>query len=61
MKNNFLIIQLPTIDDYGKREKVIKYLQQKSKNMFDLIVYWGSMKEFVLEFKKYWEKFKDSN
>lgn len=61
MKNNFLIIQLPTIDDYGKREKVIKYLQQKSKNMFDLIVYWGSMKEFVKEFKKYWEKFKDSN
>ncbi|HJS63703.1 MAG TPA: TIR domain-containing protein [Nitrososphaeraceae archaeon] len=59
MKNNFVIIQLPDIDDYGKRKKVIQYLRDKSKNMFHLIVYWGSIDEFVEELLKNWEKFKN--
>lgn len=52
MKNNLLIIQLITIDIYDKREKGIKYLKQKSKNMFDSIVYLRYSEEFVKELQK---------
>ena len=59
MKNNLLIIQLTPIDIYDKREKVIKYLKQKSKNMFDSIVYLRYSEEFVKELQKNLKKFKN--
>ena len=56
MKNNLLVIQPTTIYIYDKREKIIKYLNQKSKNMFDSIVYLRYSEEFVKDLQK---KFKN--
>lgn len=47
----------PTISNKGQI-KVQKYIEQYTRNMFDVRIYWGSTVDFIAELDKRWEDFK---
>ena len=58
-------LQLPSISvqlPYGftkeKEEQAIRYLNEYTKNMFKIQVYWGDVNDFSVELRNHWEKFK---
>ena len=42
-----------------KQEQALRYLDQYTKNMFKVHVYWGDVDKFSEELRARWEKFKD--
>jgi hypothetical protein len=50
-------VQIPPVIDNDKKEKVVNYLNQYTKNMFEVYAYWGDITNFIAEFRERWEKF----
>ncbi len=53
-------VQLPSGFTEEKKEQGIRYLEEYSKNMFKVRVYWGDVNEFSKELRDRWEKFKNA-
>jgi hypothetical protein len=51
-------VQIPPVVGNDKKEKVVNYLNQYTKNMFEVYAYWGNVTNFVAEFRERWEKFR---
>jgi len=47
-----IAVQLPPNYDEDKKEKIMKYLNRYTKNMFKVRIHWGDAKEFVNELQK---------
>jgi hypothetical protein len=47
-----IAVQLPPNYDEEKKEKIMKYLNRYTKNMFKVRIHWGDAKEFVNELQK---------
>jgi hypothetical protein len=47
-----IAVQLPPNFDDDKKEKIMKYLNRYTKNMFKVRIHWGDAKEFVNELQK---------
>jgi hypothetical protein len=54
-------VQIPPIIDNDKKEKIIRYLDQYTRNMFEVHAYWGHLGDFVKDFRTRWEKSKTTN
>jgi hypothetical protein len=49
-------------DNYSKKDiKMQKYLEQYTRNMFDVKVFWGTTSDFIAELGNRWEDFKKNN
>ena len=60
-RNNIAVLQnIDTINKISK-EKIAKYMQQYTANMFKIIVYWGEMQEFLEELQTIWKIFEKKN
>ena len=53
-------VQLPSGFTEERKEQAIRYLDEYSKNMFKVRVYWGGITEFSKELRDRWEKFKNA-
>lgn len=51
-------VQIPPLVGDDKKERVVSYLNQYTKNMFEVYAYWGNVTNFVAEFRERWEKFR---
>ena len=50
-------VQVPPLVNNNK-DKVVNYLNQYTKSMFEVHAYWGNLTNFVAEFRERWEKFR---
>ncbi|MER5176508.1 MAG: SIR2 family protein [Candidatus Nitrosocosmicus sp.] len=49
-------------NNYNKKDiKMQKYLEQYTRNMFDVKVFWGNTSDFMTELEKRWKDFKKNN
>jgi hypothetical protein len=49
-------------DNYNKKDRRIqKYLEQYTKNMFDVKIFWGTTADFITELGKRWQDFKKNS
>ena len=55
-----IAVQLPAGFTPEKRDKAIRYLDNYTKNMFKVRVYWGDVNKFAWELRTRWEKFKNA-
>jgi tetratricopeptide (TPR) repeat protein len=55
-KNSFAVIPIPIYDNTYEKENNIKYLKEYYANIFQLIVYFGDINEFLTELINHWEK-----
>jgi SIR2-like domain len=53
-----IAVQLPSGFTQDKKDQAIRYLDEYTKNMFKVRVYWGDVKKFAIELRDRWEKFK---
>ena len=60
-------LQLPSIAGQApsgftqeKKELALRYLDNYTKNMFKVRVYWGDVNNFSVELRDRWEKFKNA-
>jgi hypothetical protein len=53
-------VQLPSGFTEERKDQGIRYLDEYSKNMFKVRVYWGDANEFSQELRARWEKFKNA-
>ena len=51
-----IAVQLPPNYDEDKKDKIMKYLNRYTKNMFKVRIHWGDAQEFVNELQKRLEK-----
>lgn len=54
-----IAVQLPYGFTEEKKEQAIRYLDQYTRNMFKVRVYWGDVNNFAKELRDRWEKFKN--
>lgn len=54
-----IAVQLPAGFTPEKEKQAIRYLDNYTKNMFKVIVYWGDANQFAAELRTRWEKFKN--
>jgi hypothetical protein len=54
-------IQLPPAISNKGQAKMQKYLEQYTRNMFDVHIFWGSTCDFITELDKRWKEFKQKN
>jgi hypothetical protein len=52
-----IAVQLPPSLTEEKRVKALQYLDDYTKNMFKVRVYWGDAAQFAKELRKRWEEF----
>ena len=50
-------VQIPPSISNDKKQRVVKYLDDYTKNMFEVHAYWGNTADFVKEFRQRREKF----
>jgi hypothetical protein len=55
-----IAVQIPPTISH-KEQKIQKYLEQYTRNMFDVHIYWGNTSDFIAELDKRWEDFKKKN
>jgi hypothetical protein len=53
-----IAVQLPSGYTEEKKEQALKYLDNYTRNMFKVNVYWGDVNEFAKELRERWERFK---
>jgi hypothetical protein len=51
-------VQLPSGFTKEKKDQAIRYLDEYTKNMFKVRVYWGDVNKFSAELRERWEKFR---
>jgi hypothetical protein len=56
-----IAVQIPPDNCNRKDAKMQKYLEQYTRNMFDVRVFWGNTSDFMIELDKRWEDFKKTN
>ena len=56
-----IAIQIPPIISKKEQGKLQKYLEQYTRNMFNIHLFWGNTYEFVTELDKRWRGFKQKN
>ena len=54
-----IAVQLPSGFTQEKKEQALRYLDNYTKNMFKVRVYWGDITKFAAELRERWEKFKN--
>lgn len=55
-----IAIQIPPVISRNEQIKMQKYLDQYTRNMFDLHIYWGSTYDFIKDLSKRWQDFKNN-
>ena len=55
-----IAIQIPPVISRNEQIKMQKYLDQYTRNMFDLHIYWGSTYNFIKDLSKRWQDFKNN-
>jgi SIR2-like domain len=56
-----IAVQIPPVISKDEQIKLQKYLEQYTRNMFDLHIYWGSAYDFMKDLSKRWQDFKNKN
>jgi len=56
-----IAIQIVPADHINKDMKMQKYLEQYTKHMFDVKVFWGTTGDFIAELARRWEDFKKNS
>jgi len=59
-RNSIAVIQIPVENDSVKKEKVTKYLDRYTKEMFEIVIYWGEPNDFIEELQTRWKEFKEN-
>jgi TIR domain/SIR2-like domain len=54
-------IQIPPIISNKGQAKMQKYLEQYTRNMFDVHIFWGTTYDFITELDKRWKDFEQKN
>jgi hypothetical protein len=54
-----IAVQIPPVFSRDRQVKMQKYLDEYTKNMFDVHIYWGSISEFINDLNRRWEEFKN--
>jgi hypothetical protein len=61
-RTSIAVIQIPSSEsDNIKKEKVKKYMEKYTANMFEIIVYWGDSHEFIEDLRNKWREFKNKS
>jgi SIR2-like domain/TIR domain len=60
-QNSIAVIQIPQVEDEIRKQRIVNYLKEYTQNLFDLVIYWGTLEEFVKELKRRWEEFQNSS
>ena len=58
MRKTSIAVQFPPRIAYNKPDQARKYLDQYTKDMFKVHVYWGDASEFSKELRQRWDNFK---
>jgi hypothetical protein len=53
-----IAVQLPPRLTSEKQEQAQRYIDQYTRNMFKVHIYWGDVRDFLRELRDRWEKFK---
>jgi SIR2-like domain/TIR domain len=56
-----IAVQIPPTISHREQIKIQKYLEQYTRNMFDVRIYWGNTYDFIAELDKRWEDFKSKS
>jgi SIR2-like domain len=53
-----IAVQLPSGFTNEKKEQALRYLEEYTKNMFKVRVYWGDVNKFATDLRNHWEPWK---
>ena len=53
-----IAVQIPPIISKENQAKMQKYLEQYTRHMFDVRIFWGETIEFITELERKWNEFK---
>jgi hypothetical protein len=56
-----IAVQIPPIISKKEQAKMQKYLEQYTRHMFDIHIFWGETFEFITELERHWKEFKAKN
>jgi len=56
-----IAVQIPPTISHREQIKIQKYLEQYTRNMFDVRIYWGNTYDLIAELDKRWEDFKNKS
>jgi hypothetical protein len=52
-----IAVQLPSGFTQERKEQALRYLDEYTKNMFKVRVYWGDVNKFAKDLREHWERF----
>jgi hypothetical protein len=56
-KNSIAVIEIPIENDSVKREILTKYMEKYTNHMFEIVIYWGELNEFLEELQTKWREY----